>query len=88
MSFDQANLDAQLKASKIIAHVIINDLATERGAHAETCVTAGTSFSKRSHNGPQARLLCKLSDKPCYEPLITLRARQCNQRLSDVSALP
>ena len=40
MSFDKSNLDAQLKASKIIAHVIINDLATERGAHAETCVTA------------------------------------------------
>jgi len=40
MSFDEANLDAQLKASKLIASIIINDLATERGAHAETCVTA------------------------------------------------
>ena len=40
MAFDQANLDAQLKASKTIAGIIISDLATERGAHAETCVSA------------------------------------------------
>ncbi|MEP6831941.1 MAG: hypothetical protein ABJB74_01050 [Gemmatimonas sp.] len=40
MPHTPANIDAQIKASKFIAACIINDLATERGPHAETCVTA------------------------------------------------
>ncbi|MEO7999143.1 MAG: hypothetical protein ABI852_16940 [Gemmatimonadaceae bacterium] len=38
MSFDQTSLDAQLKSSRVISDYVISALATERGAHAETCV--------------------------------------------------
>lgn len=40
MSFDQASLDAQLKASRAISDYIVSALSTERGAHAETVVSA------------------------------------------------
>lgn len=40
MSFDRASIDAQIKCSRVISDYIIEALATERGAHAETCVTA------------------------------------------------
>ena len=60
MSFDQSNIDTQLKTSKIIASLIINDLATERGAHAETCVTAaarmGGTLLFRTFGLPTAHL--------------------------------
>lgn len=40
MSFDQTSLEAQLKCARLISDYVIDALATERGAHAETCVTA------------------------------------------------
>ncbi len=42
---DAANIDAQVKASKVIASIIIDDLATERGPHAETCVMAAARMA-------------------------------------------
>lgn len=40
MSAERGRLDAQLAAGRQIASRIINDLATERGAHAETVIAA------------------------------------------------
>ncbi|MEO7361180.1 MAG: hypothetical protein ABI120_12685 [Gemmatimonadaceae bacterium] len=37
---DRASIDAQQKCSRVISDYIISALATERGPHAETCVTA------------------------------------------------
>ena len=37
---DRVNIDAQQKCSRLIAEYIISALATARGPHAETCVTA------------------------------------------------
>ena len=60
MPHTPASIDAQLKASKLIASCIINDLATERGPHAETCVTAaawlGGTFLFRTFGLPTANI--------------------------------
>jgi hypothetical protein len=40
MSNDEPTFEAQVAAARQIAERIINDLATERGAHAETCIMA------------------------------------------------
>ncbi len=60
MPHTHASIDAQFKASKLIASCIINDLATERGPHAETCVTAaawmGGTFLFRTFGLPTANM--------------------------------
>lgn len=45
MSFDRASLDAQLKAARVISDYIVSALATERGAHAETCVSGSARMA-------------------------------------------
>lgn len=40
MSVDSGSLNSQLAAGRQIANTIINELATERGAHAETVIAA------------------------------------------------
>ncbi|MGV3707960.1 MAG: hypothetical protein ACO1Q7_03900 [Gemmatimonas sp.] len=45
MSNDQQSFEAQVAAARLIAQEIINDLATERGAHAETCIMAAARMA-------------------------------------------
>jgi len=62
MSPDSASssIDAQLKASKVIADAIIESLTTERGVHAETAVAAAArmagTFMFRSFGLPTANI--------------------------------
>lgn len=57
---DRANIEAQLNASRLISDCIINDLATERGPHAETCVAAaarmGGTFLFRTFGLPTTNI--------------------------------